>query len=98
MARIRQHLSDFFLDRNIKVSLFLQDGSQLTTGKFVSSISGHVPPGGCVPGRIRMLRLEGASHYEFPHPFARKSLKTEKGSYTFLKGTTSMGKNMYVLL
>ncbi|KAK2498408.1 hypothetical protein MC885_002955 [Smutsia gigantea] len=66
---IRQTLLIFFQDLHIRVSIFLKDRVQNSSGRFVLPVSGPVPWGTEVPGLIRMFNNKGeeVKNVEFKH-------------------------------
>lgn len=53
---LRHHLCLFFQDRDVKVSIFLQESVQDSFGKFVIPSGGEVPQGAERPGTLRHFR------------------------------------------
>lgn len=55
---LRQSLLQFFQDRRIKVSVFLQKNMQTLDGSIIMKHHGILPPGGEIPGSIRYFDKE----------------------------------------
>lgn len=68
---LRQTLHSFFQDRRIKVSLFLQEGLQTTTGTMVFPEEEFLPPGVLVPNTIRYYT--GGETKTVPIPYSGKA-------------------------
>lgn len=58
---LKHTLCKFFQDRRVKVSLFLQDGTQNLDGTIVLNPTGPVPAGTVPPGRVMSYDDDGSS-------------------------------------
>lgn len=83
---LRQRLLRFFQDKRIKVSLFLQEGIQTSTGALVLPIKGPLPVGTEVPGAIRYFEGEKQTQDSFNY-----KIFTEVST----DPSTKLGLNMY---
>lgn len=60
LSSLRQHLCLFFQDRDVKVSIFLQESVQDSFGKFVIPSGGELPASSEQPGTLRRFFNGGA--------------------------------------
>ncbi|XP_036371917.1 protein OSCP1a isoform X2 [Megalops cyprinoides] len=94
---IRQTLLLFFQDLHIRVSIFLKDKVQSSSGRFVLPTGGPVPHGTEVPGLIRMFDQRGneVKRVQFPGVGSYTSAVREGSFDLFGNRVTRLGTNMY---
>lgn len=61
---LHQTVSDYFQDRHVKVSIFLQEDVQNSNGSFKIMASGPVPPGAMLPGDAIYFTSRGQDRRE----------------------------------
>lgn len=94
---LRYTLLSFFQDLQIRVSVFLKDGSQHSSGRFVLNRGGPVPPGVKVPGTIREFDTRGqvvsCTDFQLEENYCDS---LPQGSFdTDGQRGTNLGKNIY---
>ncbi|KAI5947067.1 protein OSCP1 isoform X4 [Manis javanica] len=94
---IRQTLLIFFQDLHIRVSIFLKDRVQNSSGRFVLPVSGPVPWGTEVPGLIRMFNNKGeeVKNVEFKHGGNYVTASKEGSFELYGDRGLKLGTNMY---
>ncbi|XP_010839458.1 PREDICTED: protein OSCP1 isoform X1 [Bison bison bison] len=94
---IRQTLLIFFQDLHIRVSIFLKDKVQNSSGRFVLPVSGPVPWGTEVPGLIRTFNNKGkeVKRTEFKHGGSYVAAPKEGSLELYGDRVLKLGTNMY---
>ncbi|XP_055442349.1 protein OSCP1 [Bubalus kerabau] len=94
---IRQTLLIFFQDLHIRVSIFLKDKVQNSSGRFVLPVSGPVPWGTEVPGLIRTFNSKGkeVKRTEFKHGGSYVAAPREGSLELYGDRVLKLGTNMY---
>ncbi|XP_036732494.1 protein OSCP1 isoform X3 [Manis pentadactyla] len=94
---IRQTLLIFFQDLHIRVSIFLKDRVQNSSGRFVLPVSGPVPWGTEVPGLIRVFNNKGkeVKNVEFKHGGNYVTASKEGSFELYGDRGLKLGTNMY---
>jgi len=89
---LEQTLMDFFQDKKIKVSLFLQKDFQTLSGSFVLDNKGRLPYGTELPGQIRCYEDNKVVYTRtYPHELADNCFVANQ----ILEPTWRIGFNMY---
>lgn len=89
---LEQTLMDFFQDKKIKVSLFLQKDFQTLTGSFVLDNKGRLPYGTELPGQIRCYEDSNVVYTKtYPHELADKCFLANQ----ILEQSWRIGYNVY---
>ena len=103
---LKHHLLRFFQDRDVKVSLFLEENTQRADGVIVLPLAGPVPRGHEVPGTVRYfenhLGIKGGSlptsqkvSGDFPSIFL-PALPISEGPVDASSTPTKLGANLYL--
>lgn len=95
---LKQTLCKFFQDRRVKVSLFLQDGTQNLDGTIVLDPTGPVPVGSEPPGRVVYYDEDGSSSKsDFPELAIEGAVDAVDGDPYDPEGRPcKLGTNMYL--
>jgi hypothetical protein len=100
---LKQHLLRFFQDRDVKVSLFLEENTQRADGVIVLPLAGPVPRGYEVPGTVRYFDnvtgkvISGTQKIsgDFPSIFL-PALPISEGPVDASSTPTKLGANLYL--
>ncbi|BFZ24996.1 hypothetical protein BsWGS_28035 [Bradybaena similaris] len=93
---IRQTLLSFFQDMHIRVSIFLKDKVQNSSGRFVINPGGTLPFGTELPGTIRLFNENGKSRSIGFDLGANYISVAKEGSFDAIGDrVTQLGCNMY---
>ena len=101
---LKHHLLRFFQDRDVKVSLFLEENTQRADGVIVLPLAGPVPRGHEVPGTVRYfdVGLKGTTlptsqkvSGDFPSIFL-PALPISEGPVDASSTPTKLGANLYL--
>ncbi|KAF6028871.1 OSCP1 [Bugula neritina] len=97
LQTVRQCLLTFFQDMHVRVSIFLKEGQQNQSGRFVLPRGGTVPMGSQVPGKIVLYDQTGEvrQRKQF-HPGSTYKVAQKEGSLDLTGDrVTKLGCNMY---